>query len=555
MPYDFITNIESCYYNIPALIYYSHIPTALLALVFGSFVFLSAWRMPAARALFLVSLLFFVWSAADLILWLSPDSRMVLFFWSGINLIEMLTTLSVFYFAYLYLEGKYPSTWMHIGFSALLLGYTLFIPTATNIPGFNYSTCEATQGYLINYFYFIEALILSLLTLYLIRKTITTPKGSRGQTALFSLGVFLFAVSFTGANLIGSALALIYPDDPNNWKILQYGLFGMPLFLALLGYAVVKFKAFNIKLAGPVALVFGLWALVFALFFVQDLQVIHIVVGITLVLLVGFGVALIRSVKREIAAREHNELLAKDLAKANTRLRELDRQKSEFVSIASHQLRSPLTAIRGYASMLLEGSYGKVPAKAAEVLGRIQESSGFMATSIEDFLNVSRIEQGRMKYELTQTDIRDMAAKVAEELKASAAKKGIALMFDTASSGPAIANIDPGKMRQVIYNLIDNALKYTPTGSITVSVFTDNQAKIITLQIKDTGVGMSTETQGAIFDKFVRAKNANSINVSGTGLGLYVAKQMIEAMQGRISATSPGEGKGSTFTVVLPMVR
>ena len=126
---------------------------------------------------------------------------------------------------------------------------------------------------------------------------------------------------------------------------------------------------------------------------------------ITLLLTTVIGYFLIRSVKQEIIQRKLLEKLTFDLEKANVRLKALDKQKSEFVSIASHQLRSPLTAIRGYASLMLEGSFGTIPQKAQEPLQRIDESSKLMALAIEDYLNVSRIESGNMKYNLSNFNL------------------------------------------------------------------------------------------------------------------------------------------------------
>jgi signal transduction histidine kinase len=128
-------------------------------------------------------------------------------------------------------------------------------------------------------------------------------------------------------------------------------------------------------------------------------------------------------------------VLTEQLAKANDRLKILDKMKSEFVSIASHQLRSPLTSIRGYASMLAEGSYGKLPEKAQEAANNIAESSKFMAMSIEDYLNVSRIEAGNMKYELSDFNLKDVAEKVVDEMRPTAMKKGLVMVFRSDCSG------------------------------------------------------------------------------------------------------------------------
>lgn len=244
--------------------------------------------------------------------------------------------------------------------------------------------------------------------------------------------------------------------------------------------------------------------------------------------------------------------LTRELASANERLKELDKMKTEFVSIASHQLRSPLTAIRGYASMLLEGSFGKLPKKASEAIDRIQESSRYMALSVEDYLNVSRIEAGNMKYELSHFNLKEEVEKVAEEVSPTVEHKGLALEYKSECRGSCVVNADIGKTRQVIHNLIDNALKYTPGGKISILTHDDPGNKKVYVTIKDTGVGMSKETIASLFDKFVRAKNANKVNVTGTGLGLFVAKKMVEEMGGKIWAESEGEDHGSSFHIEFP---
>lgn len=148
-----------------------------------------------------------------------------------------------------------------------------------------------------------------------------------------------------------------------------------------------------------------------------------------------------------------------------------------------------------------------------------------------------------------------MAERIVDDIRPIAIKKGLALVFRSQCEGETVAYVDPGKMRQVIYNIVDNAIKYTPKGSVDVVVTDDLTLKKISVHIKDSGVGMDEDALHSVFDKFVRAKNANRVNVTGSGLGLFVAKQMLEAMNGRVTVTSEGEGKGSTFRIELPMVR
>ncbi len=264
-----------------------------------------------------------------------------------------------------------------------------------------------------------------------------------------------------------------------------------------------------------------------------------------------FSILLVRSVMQEIRTRREIEILAKNLEQANVRLKELDRLKSEFLSFATHQLRSPLTAIKGYASLVLEGSYGMVPVSIKEAAGRIFESAQGLTKIVEDFLNISRIEQGKMKYEFAETDLGALTKEVGEELKPNVEKSGLTLSFKTDGKASYKARVDIGKTRQIIGNLIDNAIKYGKSGDISVFVKSPI-AGLVRIEIKDMGVGIDKETMERLFQKFSRASDANASNTSGTGLGLYVAKEMATGQGGRLWAESEGRGKGSTFIVEFP---
>jgi signal transduction histidine kinase len=226
----------------------------------------------------------------------------------------------------------------------------------------------------------------------------------------------------------------------------------------------------------------------------------------------------------------------------------LDQMKNEFLSIASHQLRAPITAIRGYAANILEGSYGPVPENLNEPLAVIQESTRLMANSIEDYLNISRIEQGRMKYEKSDFDLVKLAGQVVNELGPLAKKRK--LNFTLQAVGPIMVNADIGKMKQVLTNLADNSIKYTESGSVTVIV--DRAGGRARVTVSDTGIGIAKDEIDHLFTKFTRARGANAVNTTGTGLGLYVAKQLAEGNGGSIHAESDGRNKGSRFIIELP---
>ncbi|MFA6432362.1 MAG: HAMP domain-containing sensor histidine kinase [Candidatus Paceibacterota bacterium] len=267
---------------------------------------------------------------------------------------------------------------------------------------------------------------------------------------------------------------------------------------------------------------------------------------------VVFGIWLVKNVYNEIAQREKIEMLASNLEKANSRLQDLDKQKSEFVSFATHQLRAPLTAMKGYASLLIDGDMGKLPAEAKLGVGRIYESSSTLANIVDDYLNISRIELGTMKYTFETISLKDMVENVIAELKPNIEKSKLAFTFraEDDKAGYSI-RADKDKLKQVIANLIDNSVKYTPSGSVKVTLSRDVAGRKIVFKLQDTGIGIDPQVLPLLFQKFTRANNANKVNIKGTGLGLFVAKEIVAAHKGTIRVESPGEGRGSTFIVEL----
>ncbi len=262
----------------------------------------------------------------------------------------------------------------------------------------------------------------------------------------------------------------------------------------------------------------------------------------------------IKSFINIIAVSLDKAYLYKNLQDANVQLKSLDKLKTEFLSLASHQLRSPLTAIIGYSSMLLDGDFGEITVeKQKEALDRVFTSSRHLATVVDDFLNVAKIEQGGMKYAMAPFDFEKATRDLESDMALMAKKKGLELTFETDNKAPYTVNGDMEKLRQVILNLTDNSIKYTKEGSIKVLLTKDEINKRIRLSITDTGMGMTPEIKATLFKKFARGEGAK-MNTGGSGLGLYLAKEIIEAHKGIVDVTSPGPGQGSTFFIELDAV-
>ena len=323
-------------------------------------------------------------------------------------------------------------------------------------------------------------------------------------------------------------------------------------YVIMVGYGILKHRLFDVKVVATELLVITLWMFLLIRMFLATDVAEQITESFLLVATIIAGVLLIRSVGKEVEAREEIEKLAINLEKANERLKLLDEQKSEFVSIASHQLRSPLTAIKGYASLLLEGSYGKISAKVADPIYKILTSSQSLVNVVEDFLNVARIEQGRMEYYLAPVDIKALTKKIIDELKPNIDEKKLALVFKAGQGKENYAQADEGKIRQVILNVIDNAIKFTPKGGITISISKNIERNVLLFVIQDTGIGLAEEFKDELFGKFNRADNSSKFHANGSGIGLYLAREIVNAHKGRIWAESKKEGEGTTFYIELP---
>ncbi len=251
-----------------------------------------------------------------------------------------------------------------------------------------------------------------------------------------------------------------------------------------------------------------------------------------------------------VVLREKVKKATRDLRHANEKLRRLDQAKSEFISIASHQLRTPLTVIKGYISMLLEGNFGKLNSKEKDALEKVYQSNERLIQLVENLLNISRIEADRIQFVLEKVQPEELVGSVVEELKQNADKKGLQLLYKKPAKPLPVIFLDQEKIRQVILNLIDNAIKYTSKGKVVVKIKKDGG--YLEMCVIDTGIGIKPEDKGNFFKKFERGSGTSLIHTEGTGLGLYVAKRMVEAHRGQIWAESPGENRGSCFCFRIP---
>jgi signal transduction histidine kinase len=230
-----------------------------------------------------------------------------------------------------------------------------------------------------------------------------------------------------------------------------------------------------------------------------------------------------------------------------------DKVKSDFLSIASHQLRTPLTSIRGNSSMLLDGDFGNMSKEQEHALTEIANSSDRMVYLIEDLLNVSRLQSGKFAINRTAVDLGELVRAEIEQVSSIADSHNVKIIYDDKKwNGMELVNLDKGKIGEVVSNMIDNAIFYSPADS-TVKVSLTQAEGFVELRIKDQGIGVPESERDDLFTKFYRASNARTKRPDGTGIGLFLAKKIIHGHGGNIIFESK-EGVGSTFGFRLPMM-
>lgn len=239
-----------------------------------------------------------------------------------------------------------------------------------------------------------------------------------------------------------------------------------------------------------------------------------------------------------------------ELRESNKKLKSLDEAKDEFISMASHQLRTPLTSVKGYLSMVLEGDAGKLNSTQHQLLEQAFASSQRMVYLISDFLNVSRLQTGKFTIERTPVILSNIVQQEVNQLKSTAESRDLTIVCNVPSDFPVL-QLDESKLRQAIMNFIDNAIFYSQPGS-TIKVDLMKNATDLSLTVQDTGIGVPMSERHHLFTKFYRASNARTARPDGTGIGLFMAKKVVVAHGGSIIFNSV-EGKGSTFGFRLPL--
>lgn len=527
--------------NVPTLFFYSHAPAIIVALLVGFVVFYKSNKSRVGITLLLIAILFSVWSIFDLIIWATNRPDVVLFFWSLQILFEPLIYLTCFCLVYFFIKDKdLPFSWKTV--SLLLYSpMVLLLATNYNLVGVDINFCNAVEGFIAQYFTYIfeltTILIIMSMTVWEYRRISEISR--KKEIVTFSLGIILFLVAFSSGNIIGSFT--------ENWTLAQAGLIGMPIFVGFLGYTIVKFKTFNIKLLGAQALVVALGSLVFAILFIRRIENVRVVVIFTLIFVIALGYALIRSVKKEVQQKE-------ELERLNVYLESLIKQRESLVHLVTHKVKSSFTRSKYIFAGLLDGTFGEVSPEIQKYAKQGMESDNTGLQTVDLVLNAANLQKGVVKYDMKVIDFKEIILKALAEKKIQAEARGLQMENMIHDDKNDIYSVlgDVFWLREAVNNLIDNAIKYTKMGKIIINL-EDGNGKV-KFSIKDTGIGITDEDKKNLFTEGGRGKEAVKTNVDSTGYGLFSVKLIIEAHKGKVWAESEA-GKGSTFFVELDAVR
>ena len=519
---------------------------ALLNLILGTVVYIHNYRSEVNRAFFFLILSTVIW-IGGIIVRFGDFSQSVALVGARITFLGApLIAAFIFYFSNIFpkpLAYFAQSLKILVISSALLLGIlgmaTGSVVRSIEIIENGQMTIYGPLYYVFSaYFLFLIVASIVVLTYQYFR----SHDVERNQARLI-----LFGIGFTA--IVGVITNLLIPLTTGVSTTSRLGPLGTSFFIGFATYAIVRHQLLNVKVIGTEILVATTWVVVLLRVITASTIEESIINSVLLIFWVFLGIILVRSVLGEVRAREEIEKLAKELEFTNKELKRLDQAKSDFISIASHQLRTPLSIIKGYISMIREGSYGDFSGNVRKTLNKIYLSNERLIKLVADLLDLSRMESGKLQYEFVEFNMVDMVDSTVDEFRIPAGDKNIDLVWNKPKE-PLVVWGDSWKLRQVVFNLIDNGLKYTEKGSLAVVLEKANN--MVTLSVKDTGAGMTPETAHGLFQKFTRGKDSFKTNAQGLGLGLFIAKKIVDDHQGKLWAESEGEGKGSAFVIELP---
>jgi signal transduction histidine kinase len=530
--------------EVPLLLYYSHVPIFIISILIGFFVLIKDRFSLLSKALAIPLFLFSLWLLFDLITWTNNSSDTIMFVWSFFGLLLVLISFFFFRFLYIFIKKEELPFYLYLIYFILILPVILLTFTSFNLTGFDLVLCASLEKDIFtNYYFGVGFLILIYTCIFLIESYRKSDPILKREILLMGIGTLSFLFAFLLTGFSGSLLK--YLGLVENYQIEQYGFYPMIIFIIGLGYLTTKYKIFNLKLLATQAFVWGLVALIGSQFFFIKISVNFILNGIGFFGSIILGQYLIKSVKKEIEAKE-------ELVKLNIELKDLLKQRESLVHLVTHKVKGSFTRSKYIFAGLLDGTFGEISevVKKYAQMGLESDNGGIQTVNL--VLNASNLSTGGVKYEMKPVDFKEIVQKVLVDKKIQAEAKGLQMESNIHDEKGDVYNVsgDVFWLTEAVNNLIDNSIKYTKEGKISIDLH-DGNGKV-NLSVKDTGIGITEEDKKHLFTEGGRGKESVKVNVDSTGYGLYSVKLIIQEHKGKVWAESEGEGKGSAFYIELP---
>jgi len=507
---------------------------SLINLSLGTFVFLAGKKGATTSSFFKLVIVITIWSILNYLAD-EPSQAPNALFWNKATIAAgFIQCIAALYFILVFPEEtrkKISPLWK---FSFFVYGSVALISLITNlivrdVEYFEWGT-NIVGGKL--YFLYFPLILFAVgaIIFLLIKKYKEFKEEKKKQIGYILIGAIIYLLTVI-------PLSVILPGITGSNEFAKFSPYAWVFFIFFTTLAITRYHLFGIEVILTEILVVVIGLLLIIQIFTTPSLSWKVANGVIFVLFCVFGYLLIRATLREIKIRREIE--------------KIDKAKSEFISIASHQLKTPLTAVKGYISMILEGTYGQISEKMRKPLANVYQSNERLIKLVNDLLNLSKLEAGKIEFTPEPISLKELISGIIEELKINAEKKGLYLKIAETEKLLPEVTVDREKLRQVILNIVDNAIKYTQKGGVTIELEKINNEEKI--KISDTGEGMTKEEIDSLFQMFSRATAGTQLHSAGAGLGLHVAKRFIEMHGGKIWAESPGKGKGSAFFILLPI--
>lgn len=525
----------------PKLLLYSYTPIILVSLFLSLLILRKSGLNKRNFGLFGMILSFSLWSLNVMAQWLTVPASINMLEWMITPLLEIFIFIFAFYFVYLSINLKDLSGLLKSTLFLILFPIIVLTPTKFNTSVFDVVNCEANLGFLIKYLFVVEVVIIFLLigiSTYRYIKEID--KKNKQQILLYGISTSSFLIIFWLSNFFG--------ELTQTYEINLWGPIGMVIFVTLLTFLIVRFKAFDIKLIGAQALVWALVILIGSQFFFIQSNTNKILTGVTLIISAIVGLMIIRSVKKEIAQKEHIEKIAGELKIANE-------GQENLIHIMNHQIKGFFGIARNiFAELLQTDDYGQMPAEAKPLLEKGLESTSTGVDYVQDILKGSSAAKGVLPYDMKLVNVKDVVSGLLIDQKEIAEKKGLSFASEV-SLGDFSTIGDRIHLREAFKNLITNAIKYNDYNDPNrgIKIFLTEKNNKIVFSVRDTGIGIAEEDKPRLFKAGGMGKDSTKYNVESSGFGLAFVKGVAEAHKGNVGFKSNAPEKGTTFFMEIPI--